>query len=141
MSMLSSMKLRPLVAAFRGGRARLHISVGAAKSQKHLLSEFKGVRGPQSEEVRLSRGWKQIVSSRRKCALAQDPPLSPQRGRERGRREEKRLDRTRKFGHNTFSVGTNLQHLALLSLNPPGPCQQSTLFCKSAKFVPKELLL
>ena len=61
MSMIYSAQLRPLAAAFRGGRARVpaatlfnvvrSISIGPAKSQKHLLSEFKGVRGPQSEEV------------------------------------------------------------------------------------------
>lgn len=78
MSMLSSMKLRSLAGILRGGgrsspglvaagqhsgtmfnvRRNSSSGVGVTKSQKHLLSEFKGVRGPQSEEVsgRDSRG-------------------------------------------------------------------------------------
>eukprot|EP00903_Cladosiphon_okamuranus_P014475 g13427.t1 len=71
--MLSSVQMRPLVAAFRGGRARVPptimfnvvargISIRAGKSQKHLLSEFKGVRGPQSEEIT----WKKRPLFRRK---------------------------------------------------------------------------
>lgn len=62
MSMLSSVQMRYLAASFSGGRARVPptmmlnvvargISIKTGKSQKHLLSEFKGVRGPQSEEV------------------------------------------------------------------------------------------
>lgn len=74
MPMLSSTKLRPLVGMFTGGRAasaglagaghgsavspatfnlavRSLSVLGSARSQKHLLSEFKGVKGPQSQEV------------------------------------------------------------------------------------------
>lgn len=69
--MLSSAKLRPLVGVISGGRAvsaglagggrkappatfnlaARSVSVLGRKSQKHLLSEFKGVKGPQSQEV------------------------------------------------------------------------------------------
>lgn len=72
MAMLSASKLRPLVGATVGvgGRAasaagstslvasstfniaRRGVSVLGAQSQKHLLSEFVGVRGPVAEEVR-----------------------------------------------------------------------------------------
>ena len=75
MAMLSASKLRPLVgaAAGVGGRraagsttaasivhgstiniARRGVSVLGAQSQKHLLSEFVGVRGPVAEEVRIA---------------------------------------------------------------------------------------
>lgn len=74
MPMLSSEKLRPLVGAITSGRAASaglagagrkaaappttfnlaarSVSVLGSRSQKHLLSEFKGVKGPQqSQEV------------------------------------------------------------------------------------------
>lgn len=75
MTMLSASKLRPLLgaAAGVGGRraagsttaasivhgstiniARRGVSVLGAQSQKHLLSEFVGVRGPVAEEVRIA---------------------------------------------------------------------------------------
>lgn len=82
--MLSSLNVRPLAAAFRGGRAKApatavmfnvrNISVGAAKSQKHLLSEFKGVRGPQSEEV--SDGYFGTDKLRRKGVRAKFLPFT-----------------------------------------------------------------